>query len=146
MKTPKEWATECVGRMASADALAPVSEVIEAVMTEALAEYHDMHFGAAEIVIEIGKTLEHLGCRHGEGHANTPPMMFREWLLCCVGKRKDEIKRLRAVLTDADELFEDTTMHDSPLRAAIKAALGTPPSEGKTCRPRRPSCPPEQNV
>lgn len=53
---------------------------------------------AGEILIEVGLTLKALGCRHGQGHSDTPPMMFREWLLCAVGKREDEITALRAKL------------------------------------------------
>jgi len=48
------------------------------------------------ILIEIRDLLTELGCCHDKGtHAATPPMMFREWIICTMAKaRKDERERL----------------------------------------------------
>lgn len=42
-----------------------------------------------EIFNELRHTLAAVGCRHGHDHAATPPMFFREWLLCALGKAKE---------------------------------------------------------
>lgn len=52
-----------------------------------------------EIMIEIGLTLEEIGCRHGHSMAATPPMMYAEWLCCVVQyQRKKAVDDLVAEL------------------------------------------------
>jgi hypothetical protein len=41
------------------------------------------------IIFEIGETLRELPCMHGEageGHKGTPPMFYREMILCCMAR------------------------------------------------------------
>lgn len=40
-----------------------------------------------EVLAELAATMQVIGCECGEmSPASTPPMMYREWLLCCRNK------------------------------------------------------------
>lgn len=72
-----------------------------------------------EILAEVAGTLDALGCRHGLHDAgHTPPMMYREWLLCCVGKREDE----KRALVEALEKI-DTWLRYQPLDSLSKMEM-----------------------
>lgn len=45
---------------------------------------------AAGIIAEIRDTLKELGCCHGHDMASTPPMFYREAILCAMAKAKKE--------------------------------------------------------
>ena len=45
---------------------------------------------AEGIIVEIGQTLVELGCCHGHDMKSTPPMFYREAILCAMKKTRDE--------------------------------------------------------
>ena len=46
--------------------------------------------GAEQIIVEIRQTLEDLGCCHGHKMKSTPPMFYREAILCAVQNARNE--------------------------------------------------------
>ncbi len=64
-----------------------------------LSELEDDSMFCNEILDEIKQVLITLGCSCGpDSHKATPPMFYREWLLCVVGKRERRIKELETEL------------------------------------------------
>jgi len=45
---------------------------------------------AKSIIAEIRGTLEELGCCHGHDMKATPPMFYREAILCAMAKAREE--------------------------------------------------------
>lgn len=68
-----------------------------------------------------------LGCRHEGDHDATPPMIYDDWIACCVGKREDELAKLRASLVRIQLAVSNLLMADDlnswPLPATIIHAL-----------------------
>ncbi len=51
---------------------------------------------------EIAETLEQLGCCHGHDGKGTPPMMYREWMLCAMKHKVDAATAAaKATITEA---------------------------------------------
>jgi hypothetical protein len=74
----------------------------------------------------IAERLEALGCQHeGSSHESTPPMMYDDWIRCCVAKREKEIARLTAQVEAGklchDWLAELRKAHPDYVIAPVKA-------------------------
>ncbi len=57
-----------------------------------------------EVLHEVAQTLSQLGCSHGKGEAQfgaTPPMMYREWIICVVAhavqQERERLSTLRSL-------------------------------------------------
>ena len=60
------------------------------------------------ILDEIAGTLKELGCSHGpDAHLSTPPMFYREWMLCVMGSAiRSATRDLEAQVREARGLAE----------------------------------------
>ena len=58
-----------------------------------------------DILDEIAGTLKELGCSHGpDAHLSTPPMFYREWMLCVMGSAiRSATRDLEAQVREARE-------------------------------------------
>lgn len=67
---------------------AALTELLEAVQTHpewTPAQVDSINYEMSEqIIAEIRETLEQLGCCHGHDMKSTPPMFYREAILCAV--------------------------------------------------------------
>jgi hypothetical protein len=64
----------------------------------------DDNMGAYGCLRMIADTLTGIGCSHGpETHNATPPMMYPEWIMCCL---KHHTKRLREKVDDQRRRLE----------------------------------------
>ena len=59
------------------------------------------------ILDEIAGTLKELGCSHGpDAHLSTPPMFYREWMLCVMGSAiRSATRDLEAQVREARVAF-----------------------------------------
>ncbi len=75
---------------------------------------------ASECLAEIKKTLETCGCCHGHDGSSTPPMMYPEWIACCVSHRVlTERKRAAGLVKAAGDLWPFAWKSNRQLEADI---------------------------
>jgi len=83
----------------------------------------------------VAARLAVLGCQHADGHG-TPPMMYDDWISCCVGKRDELLKDGLSIFrnnvgfgecwceTNTDHLAYGVTCWSCRARAALAKAGG----------------------